>query len=123
MGHASSADALPILAAPGVRRRPVLPRLLYEFDEAGGSIEPVFRAVCQDQGMQDDPTNLDPDGFLIGHAFKGEFLYLCSRRARDVARRVGFGFSGLGRISRSIPASGAPSRVAARSWGAWRQAP
>jgi len=39
--------------------------------------------------MQDDPTNLDPDGFLIGHAFKGEFLYLRFRRARDVASRVG----------------------------------
>jgi len=62
---------------------------LHEFDEAGGSIEPVFRAVCQDQGMQDDPTYLDPDGFLIGHAFKGEFLYLRFRRARDVASRVG----------------------------------
>jgi hypothetical protein len=57
---------------------------LYEFDEAGGSIEPVFRAVCQDQRIEDDPANLDPAGVVIGYAFEGELFYFRLRSPRDV---------------------------------------
>jgi hypothetical protein len=34
--------------------------------------------------MKENPANLDPDGFLIGHPFAGEALNLRFGRARDV---------------------------------------
>ena len=36
--------------------------------------------------MQGDPADLDPDGFLIGHAFDDDFLNLRFRTARDVSQ-------------------------------------
>ena len=52
---------------------------------ASRSIEPIFGAVCQDQGAEDDAANFVPLGLLIGHAFEGEFLYLRLRGPRDVS--------------------------------------
>ena len=54
--------------------------------------------------MEDDPTNLDPDCFVVSHAFEGELLYLRFGRAGalEPSRTIGLGAT-LGALIGRVP--------------------